>query len=504
MELPKEYNWKAEEKKWQKYWIEKKIFAFNPKSNKKIYSIDTPPPTVSGKMHLGHAFSYSHIDFIARYRRMTSYNVFFPWGFDDNGLATELFVEKLTGKTAEQVGREKFIELCLKNTVEAEKEMLTSWQSIGMSCDWNIFYRTISKDVQKISQKAFIDLYKQGRAYRKEDPAIWCTKCRTAIAQAELEDVEQESTFYYLRFNVPSLKKDITIATTRPEFFTACVAIFVNPKDSRYKEFIGKKAMLHLIDREIPIIASENANPEKGTGAVYICTFGDYEDVIWVKSEKLPVIQMLNPDGRLNENAGKYSGLKLKEAKEKIINDLKMVGALVKEEKIKNIVNVHERCGTPAEYIVAKQWFIKYLDLRETFLQSGAKIKWHPSYMFHRLEHWIKGLKWDWCVSRQRYFGIPIPVWYCAKCGTVLLPDEKVLPINPLVDKPKKKCAECSSKEFIPEKDVFDTWVTSSHTPEIAAGLVDKKLFSKLFPMDLRPQAHDIINFWLFYTLAKS
>ncbi len=506
MELAKEYNWKAEEKKWQKYWTEKKIFAFNLslRSKSKIFSIDTPPPTVSGKMHLGHAFSYSHIDFIARYRRMAGYNVFFPWGFDDNGLATELFVEKITVKTAEQIGREKFIDLCLKNTVEAEKEMLENWQSIGMSCDWNIFYRTISKEVQKISQKAFLDLYKQGRAYRKEDPTIWCTKCRTAIAQAELEDLEQESKFYYMRFNVPAIKKEITIATTRPEFLPACVAIFVNPNDSRYKEFIGKKATLPLVDREVPIVASEKANPEKGTGAVYVCTFGDYEDAIWVKSERLPVIRILNSDGRLNKKAGKYSGLKLKEAREKILNDLKMVGALVREEKIKNIVNVHERCGTPAEYIITKQWFIEYLDLREKFLQSGAKIKWHPPHMFHRLEHWIKGLKWDWCVSRQRHFGIPIPVWYCGKCGTVLLPDEKDLPVNPLTDKPKKKCTKCSSKEFVPEKDVFDTWFTSTHTPEIAANLVDEKLFSKLFPMDLRPQAHDIINFWLFYTLAKS
>ncbi len=503
MELPKEYNWKESEKKWQNYWKDKKIFAFNPNSKAEIFSIDTPPPTVSGKMHIGHAFSYTQQDIIARYQRMQGKNVFYPWGFDDNGLATELFVEKKTGKIAEQVGREQFVKLCLENTVDAEKEMLANWQSIGMSCDWNIFYRTVSEETQKISQKSFLDLYKLGRAYKKADPTIWCVKCRTAIAQAELEDLDQESAFHHLMFDVPEISKKIIIATTRPEFLPACVAIFVNPKDSRYKEFIGKKARLPLMHRDVPIIASENANPEKGTGAVYVCTFGDYEDAIWVKSANLPIIQILNSDGRLNEKAGKYAGLKLKEAREKILNDLKTAAALVKVEKIKNIVNVHERCRTPAEYIVTEQWFIKYLDLREKFLEAGRELKWHPEHMFHRLEHWIQGLKWDWCVSRQRFFGVPIPVWHCKKCDLEILPDEKDLPVNPLVDKPKKKC-KCGSKEFIPEKDVFDTWFTSSLTPQIAAGLADKKLYSKLFPMSLRPQAHDIINFWLFYTLAKS
>ncbi len=515
MELPKEYNWKDAEKKWQEYWIKNKIFAFNPTSKAKTYSIDTPPPTVSGKMHLGHAFSYSHFDFIARYKRMAGFNVFFPWGFDDNGLATEIFVESKTGKFAEKMPRSDFAKLCLENTTEAEKSMLESWQSIGMSCDWAIFYRTISKEVQKISQKSFLDLYKEKRAYRKEDPAIWCVKCRTAIAQAELEDTEAENAFYYLMFEVPSIKKTITIATTRPEFLPACVAIFVNPRDTRYKEFIGKKAKLPLVGREVPIIASDNANPEKGTGAVYICTFGDYEDVTWVKSENLPTIQILNPDGRFNEKAGKYSGLKIKEGREKIIADLKSLGALIKEEKIKNIVNVHERCRTPAEYIIAKQWFIKYLDLREKFLEEGKKLQWHPPHMYHRLEHWINGLKWDWCVSRQRYFGIPIPVWYCKKCGTEILADEKDLPVDPLKDKPKKKCSnerlslrsrcvKCKGTEFEPEKDVFDTWFTSSSTPILSTSLLGGKFSEQSIPMDLRPQAHDIINFWLFYTLAKT
>ncbi len=504
MELPKEYNWKEQEKKWQKYWRDKGVFAFEKESKKKVFSIDTPPPTVSGKMHLGHAFSYSQQDFIARYQRMCGKNVFYPWGFDDNGLATEIFVEKKTGKIAEHMSRDEFVKLCIENTVEAEKEMLASWQSIGMSCDWNIFYRTISKEVQALSQKSFLDLYKKGRAYRKEDTTIWCTKCRTAIAQAELEDIDSETTFNYLKFDVPAIKKQIQIATTRPEFLPACVAIFVNPKDSRYKDFIGKKAKLPLVNRDVTIVANDSADPQKGTGAVYICTFGGYDDVTIVKGNNLPIIQILNPDGRFNEKAGPYKGLKIEEAREKIISDLKSAGSFVKEEKHRNIVNVHERCGTPAEYIVTQQWFIKYLDLREKFLQAGAELKWYPPHMFHRLEHWIKGLKWDWCVSRQRYFGVPIPVWFCKKCHSEILPDKKELPVDPLKDKPKKKCAKCKSSEFEPEKDIFDTWFTSSLTPEIATSLLGKAFMQKNIPMDLRPQAHDIINFWLFYTLAKS
>src|SRR3989344_6227822 len=280
MPYPSTYDPKEAESRIQLFWLKEKLFKFNKNGKGEVYSIDTPPPTVSGKMHLGHAFSYSHIDFIARYNRMAGYNLFFPWGFDDNGLATELFVENKTGKRAEHMSREEFVNLCLENTAEAEKEMLASWQSIGMSCDWNIFYRTISSEVQKLSQKSFLELYKLGRAYRKEEPTIWCVRGRTAIAQAELEDSEKESEFYYLKFNVPSIKKDITIATTRPEFLPACVAIFVNPDDVRYKEFIGKRTKLPLVNRDVPIIASRDANPEKGTGAVYVCTFGDYEDAI--------------------------------------------------------------------------------------------------------------------------------------------------------------------------------------------------------------------------------
>ena len=504
MELPKEYNSNQSEKKWREYWIKEKIYSFRPDSKAKTFSIDTPPPTVSGKMHLGHAFSYSQQDFIARYQRMKGKNVFYPWGFDDNGLATEIFVEKKTEKIAEHMSRDEFRKLCLENTVEVEKEMLASWQSIGMSCDWDLHYRTISKEVQAISQKSFLDLHKVGRAIRKKDTTTWCVKCKTAIAQAELEDAEKETRFVYFKLDVEGTKDKITIATTRPEMMPACVAVFVNAKDSRYKNFVGKKAVLPILNRTVPILTSDIADPKKGAGAVYFCTFGHYEDVEFFRTQKLPIIEILNTNGTLNENGGPYKGVHIKKLRPQIIEDLQKLGRVEKIVPLRHVVNVHERCGTDVEFLVTNQWFIKYMDLRERFLKAGEELKWYPPHMFHRLEHWIKGLKWDWCVSRQRYFGVPIPVWYCKKCHAEILPDEKELPIDPLKDKPKGKCPKCKGTEFEPEKDVFDTWFTSSLTPEIATSLLGKAFMQKNIPMDLRPQAHDIINFWLFYTLAKS
>ncbi len=491
------------EEKWRKFWEKEKIYKFDINSKKKIYSIDTPPPTVSGKMHLGHAFSYTQQDFLVRYKRMRGFNIFYPFGTDDNGLATIRLIEKEKKVKAFDLGREKFVKLVLE-TLEKElrPQYIKDWKRLGMSCDWDIFYTTIDKHCQRISQRSFIYLYKQGREYRKRTPFFWCPECQTAIAQVELKDTTQKSKFVYVKFDT-EIGKPIVIATTRPELMAACVGIFVHPNDKRYKKFVGKKAKLPFYNREIEIKTNEDVLRDFGSGAVYHCTFGDMDDVEWIEKEGIKPIEIINKDGRLNKKAGKYKGMKIREAREAIIKDLEEAGKIEKIEKIEHVVNVHERCNTDIEILMTEQWFIRYLDLKKEMLKWGKKLKWHPAYMKVRYDNWVKGLKWDWSISRQRYFGVPIPVWYCKKCKEVILPDEEQLPVDPLKDKPLKKC-KCGSNEFIPEKDVLDTWATSSLTPQIAAELMPEKIQGSIYPMSLRPQAHDIITFWLFNTVVKS
>ena len=503
MEKAMHYDPKAAEKKWQIYWEKEGINKFSPKSRAEVYSVDTPPPTVSGNMHLGHAFSYAQADFIVRYHKLLGKNIFYPFGFDDNGLATERFVEKKIGKRATDMPRQEFIRVCLNETKEVEKKLKEDWASLGICPDWGITYRTIDDYSRKTSQKSFLDIYKMGRAYQKEAPTIWCPECQTAIAQVELEDREFESFFLDLNFELEN-KKNIVIATTRPEFLPACVAVFVHPEDKKNRHLAGKKAKVPLFNQLVPIIADERADPEKGTGIVMCCTFGDQTDAEWWKAYKLPLRTAITPDGKMSEAAGEYRGLPIKEARKRITDNLMQKGIVVNKRKIRHVVNVHERCGTEIEFLVTKQWFIKYLDLKEKFLELGKKLKWHPEHMRHRYEGWINGLQWDWCISRQRYFGVPFPVWYCSKCGEAMTADERDLPVDPLGEKPKKAC-KCGSKEFTPEKDVLDTWATSSLTPQIAARWVsDRAFFKKMFPMTLRTQAHDIISFWLFNTVVKA
>ncbi len=492
------------EQEWAKFWEKEKIYCFDIACKKPLYSIDTPPPTVSGSMHLGHAFAYAQQDIVARYKRMKGYNVFHPFGFDDNGLATERFVEKARKIRAKDFSREEFIKICLEETKKAEAELKKDFSGLGMSVDWeNLLYRTIDGNSRKISQKSFIDIYGKGRAYRKEAPIMWCPKCETAIAQAELEDVEMDSAFNDILFEVDGEK--ITIATTRPELLPACVAVFVNPADERHKNLVGKKAKVPLFGHEVPVIADARADPEKGTGIVMCCTFGDQTDMEWYKAHNLPLRIAITPDGRMNGKAKGYEGTKLKEARKKIIEDLNGKGLLTGQKAIKHAVNVHERCKTEIEFIVSKQWFIKYLDLKKEFINRANEIEWMPKHMKARYDNWIQGLQWDWCVSRQRFFGVPIPVWYCRGCGEVVLAGEGQLPVDPLKDKPAASaCGRCGGNEFEPEKDVFDTWATSSLTPQINAMWgIDDARFKKVYPMDLRPQGHDIITLWAFNTIVK-
>lgn len=508
-EVP-QYNVLREEKKWQQYWESQNIYTFDPESKAPIYSVDTPPPTISGKMHLGHTFSYAQQDFVIRYHRMKGENVFYPFGTDNNGLPTERLVEKLKNVKSKKMKRTDFIKLCNETLDEIRPAFIQGWKDIGISSDFSLLYSTIDSHCIAISQKSFIDLYKEGREYQKEAPTIWCTSCQTAIAQVELEDIEQDSFFSDIIFKIQDNGKeiDLLIATTRPELLPSCVAIFVHPEDERYKNTIGKKAKVPVFNHLVEIKADVRVDMEKGTGAVMCCTFGDQADIEWYKAHNLPNIQSITEAGSMTEKAGKYAGLKVTEARKEIIGDLKRNNLLVKQTKIRHSVNVHERCQTPVEIVNTKQWFIKYLDIKDQLLDAGKQMKWYPDYMRVRYDNWIKGLQWDWCISRQRYFGVPFPVWYCKKCNAVILADEKQLPVDPLTDKPKHPCT-CGSKEFKPEQDVLDTWATSSLTPQLSIQLLKKKknyktLYPKLFPMSLRPQAHDIITFWLFNTVVKS
>ena len=499
------YNFRESEKKWQEFWQEKGIYHFDKNSQKPIFSIDTPPPTVSGKIHIGHIFSYSQAEFVARYKRMRGYNVFYPFGFDDNGLPTERLVEKELNIRAHEISREEFRDKCMAVAEKYEKEFKNLFIRAGNSADWNYSYSTVSPRVQRLSQLSFIDLYKKGKAYYGEKPAIWCPECQVSIAQAELESKDIASTFNHIKFYYADNKNEyLEIATTRPEMLSACVCVFVNPDDKRYKDKIGKKVIVPLYNFEVEILTDEKASIDKGTGAVMCCTFGDETDLEWQQKHNLPIKEAITDGGRMTALAGKYEGLKIKKAREEIIKDLKENNLLIKQEDIIHAVSTHERCGTPMEIKIKKQWFISLVDDKDEFLKRGREINWAPNFMHSRYSNWVDNVNRDWCISRQRYFGVPIPVWYCAHCGKIVVADEKDLPVNPLVSKPSKPC-ECGHSDFIPESDVFDTWQTSSISPQInTLWNEDDEFYKKLMPMSLRPNAHDIIRTWDFYTIAKS
>tara|TARA_Y100000034_G_scaffold14075_2_gene14730 strand:+ start:5019 stop:7478 length:2460 start_codon:yes stop_codon:yes gene_type:complete len=507
MELPKKYDPQVEEPKLQKFWEDENIYKFDPDSDKPLFTIDTPPPTVSGKMHIGHAFGNSQQDFIARYKRMKGFNVLQPFGTDDNGLPTKLLIEKLKKVRATDMHRKEFTKLCLDTLNNELKPSYTNdWKRLGVSCDFSVKYSTIDPHCRKISQKSFIDLYKKGREYRVEAPAIYCPKCKTAIAQVECEDKEVASHFNNIVFKVGD--KDLIIATTRPELLPACVGVFYHPDDKRYKNLKGMKAKVPLFDFEVPILEDERADPEKGTGIVMCCTFGDQTDMEWQKIHKLSIKKAIGNNGLMTDIADKYKGMKIDNARKEIIKDLKEKGLLKDQKPITHIVNVHERCGTTVEFVHSKQWFIKYLDLKDKMLAWGNELEWHPKFMKNRYDNWVNGLAWDWCISRQLPFGIPFPVWYCKDCDEIIFAKEEDLPVDPTEDKaPIEKCPKCDCSEFIGEKDIINTWATSSLTPTIVIELFkDKPIYEKLRnnPMDLRPQGHDIITFWLFNTVVKS
>lgn len=501
--LAKTYDPKTVEPRLRDQWQRDSVYEFDHASDRPVYAIDTPPATVSGHLHLGHTYSYSHADFMARFWRMNGYNVFYPMGFDDNGLPTERLVEKRLGITAPQVGRAAFIEHCLAIGGEAEEEYRALWQRLGLSIDWRFTYRSIDALSRRTSQQSFLDLYRMGRAYQQEAPTIWCPECQTAIAQAELDELDRETTFYTLAFTLPD-GTTLPIATTRPELLPACVAIFIHPDDARYTGYLGAEVQIPLQGRTAPLLADPLARAEKGTGAVMCCTFGDTTDVEWWRTYQLPLRAIMGCDGRLTDAADTLVGLTTAEARQRIIGELRAAGRLLAEESQPQTVRVHERCDTPVEYLVTRQWFIRVLDAREQLLAAGDQIRWHPAHMAARYREWVEHLKWDWCISRQRYFGVPFPVWYCASCGTIILADDGDLPLDPTTSRPRQPCA-CGGTDVTPEHDVMDTWATSSMSPQIVGQwLSDPALYQQVFPFALRPQAHEIIRTWAFYTIVKS
>jgi valyl-tRNA synthetase len=503
MSLSPHYDPHTAEPALQERWLREGTYHFQRDDQRPPYAIDTPPLTASGHLHLGHTYSYSHADFMARFWRMNGYNVFYPMGYDDNGRATERLVEKRLGITAPQVGRAAFIEQCLEISAEIEQSYQAIWQRLGLSVDWRHSYRTIDEQSRKTAQWSFLDLYKKELAYRREAPTIWCPECRTAIAQAELNDLERESEFVTLAFTLED-GAILPIATTRPELLPACVAVFVHPTDARYAGLIGSRVRVPLLSFEVPLLADPKADPAKGTGAVMCCTFGDVTDVEWWHLHKLPLKAIIGRDGRMTEAAGEYAGLTIKDARQRIIELLEKHGEVLKREPIMQSVRVDERCDTPVEYLVTGQWFIRVLDFKQQWLEAGERIEWQPAHMYARYREWVENLGWDWCISRQRYSGVPFPLWYCRQCGEVLLAGEAELPVDPTTQQPQRAC-QCGSTNFAPEEDVMDTWATSSMTPQIVGRwLAEPDLYAQVSPFSLRPQAHEIIRTWAFYTIVKS
>lgn len=503
--MSKNYNYKAIEAKWQKTWQEQGIYKWD-ENDDNIFSIDTPPPTVSGSLHMGHIFSYTQTDFIARYQRMIGKNVFYPMGFDDNGLPTERLVEKVRGIRSINMERSEFVDICREVIPIFEKEFRRLFDNIALSVDWDQEYQSISPHSQKISQMSFLDLFEKGKVVRQNSPVFWDPVDKTAIAQAEIEDKEREGMMNYINFQIDT--GYLTIATTRPELIPACVCIFVNQADDRYKGLIGKIATTPLFNKEVPILADEDVAIDKGSGAVMCCTFGDIQDIYWTQRHNLEVIHCITQDGKM-QNAGFLDGLYVKQAKAVILEKLQEANLIEKQEVVTQQVKCAERSGAPLEILSTEQWFIKVMDVKKEIITKSNQCNWHPEYMRVRLENWVNGLNQDWCISRQRHFGVPFPVWYSKRYGEegkILLPTQEQLPVDPSRDLPYGYTRD----EVCPEMDVMDTWATSAVSPQISTGgisdkySISKAKHKKLFPFDLRPQAHEIIRIWAFGTLVKA
>lgn len=511
-------SFKEYENKWLLYWSTNNTYKWegNDSDRDNIFVLDTPPPTASGSgiMHMGHAFSYTHFDIIARYQRMKGKHVFYPLGIDNNGLPTERAVEKIHNIKSKEMNRSEFEKLCYETIVDFKTRFNNFFKKIGMSNDNALSYETISKSSQEISQMSFIDLYNKGYIYRKFGPTYWDIFDQTAIAQAEIVDKEAECMMYDIQFQLVKEfttnyeENFITISTTRPELISACIVIFVHPNDDRYVHLINSYAETPIFKQKVKIMADEAVLMDKGTGAVMCCTFGDIQDIYWWRKYNLHYIECIDENGRM-KNSFELNNLKISEANKKIVDMLKEIGVITKETNIIHNVKCSERSGAKIEIIMTAQWYIDVLSHKEKLLEQSNKVLWWPQSMKYRLDNWISGLNQNWCISRQRNFGVKFPVWYSKKDGEkdkIILPEILELPIDPSIDLPKGYTRD----EVTYEECVMDTWATSALTPQISSrGIsselyIDQKKHNLLFPCDLRAQAHEIIRIWAFGTIVKA
>ena len=535
-------------------WLEEGTYKFNTDTTRaQVYSIDTPPPTASGSLHVGHMFSFTHTDVLARYQRMTGKNVFYPMGWDDNGLPTERRVQNYYGvrcdpaipydanyrppaepaknqRDFDVVSRRNFIELCEELAVEDEKVFEGLFRTLGLSVDWDLTYRTIDDTSREVSQRAFLANLAAGDAYMAEAPTLWDITFRTAVAQAELEDREVPGAYYRYPFFTEDGEK-IFIETTRPELLAACAALVANPDDERYQGLFGKTVRSPLFDAELEVKAHPLAKADKGSGIAMVCTFGDLTDVTWWRELQLPTRAIIGRDGRIiaetpdwiTSDAGRanfeaIAGKTVFSAKETVVELLQEAGLLDGEpKKITHPVNFYEKGDKPLEVVTSRQWYIRNggrdEGLRERLIRRGQEIDFHPAFMRSRYENWIAGLNGDWLVSRQRFFGVPIPVWYPLDAQgnpdyeNPILPSDESLPVDPAAD-PAPGYEEAQREQpngFIGDADILDTWATSSLTPQIVGGWTrDEDLFAKVYPFDMRPQGHDIIRTWLFSSAVRA
>ena len=532
------------------------IYRFDRQATREnIFAIDTPPPTVSGSLHMGHVFSYTHTDTLARFWRMRGKSVFYPMGWDDNGLPTERRVQNFYGVSCDPslkyvagfeppfrgdppkdaravpISRPNFIELCDELTAEDEKVFEDLFRRLGLSVDWSLLYTTISEHARRTAQSAFLRNLERGEAYTQEAPTLWDVDFGTAVAQAELEDRERPGAFHKLKFHVPDeTRSEFTVETTRPELIAACVGLVAHPDDARYQHLFGKVAHTPIFNVEVPVHAHPLAQPDKGSGIAMVCTFGDLTDVIWWRELNLATRPTIGRDGRIVADApeimstdarkqyARLAGKTVKQAQTLTVEILRETGELIDEPRaITHPVKFYEKGDRPLEIVTSRQWYIRNggrdEQLREKLLARGDELTWHPDFMQHRYANWVGGLNGDWLVSRQRYFGVPIPLWYRLDAqGEIiyenpLVPTSEQLPIDPSTDLPAGYLAEQRDKPngFVGEPDIMDTWATSSLTPQIAGRWIDDSdLFERIFPMDVRPQGHDIIRTWLFATMVRS
>lgn len=500
-EIPKDYD-HTKEDELQKLWQDEKTYRFIGDGSKPTYIIDTPPPYPTGKLHMGHVLNWVYIDIIARYKRMNNYDVLFPQGWDCHGLPTEVKVEEIHEIKKNDVSRETFRKYCIDLTHENIEKMRRQMRSMGYSQDWDHEYITMLPENKMRTQLSFLKLYNKDMIYQDIHPINWCPRCETAIAFAEVEYKDNTTQLNYINFPVTQEDAHVTIATTRPELLCACVAVVVHPDDERYSNLHGKTVTLPIYNRNVKIITDESVDPEYGTGAVMICTFGDKTDVEWVTKYDLDVINAIDEKGDMMDVAGKYAEMPIKECRKAIIKDLKDLGYLTEQEDVDQNVGLCWRCKTPIEIMTKKQWFVAANKMQQDIINQAKKMRWVPEHMYQRLENWANSMDWDWCISRQRIFATPIPVWYCEDCGEIILPKEDQLPVDPTINQPKDACPECGCTHFKGEEDVLDTWMDSSITPLTIADWPNNG-WEKIYPATLRPQGHDIIRTWAYYTILR-